>query len=1062
MRLPSLAVVLCLAILSVGPDPRAQGPSGRPEWDDLTVLHVGTEPPHVTMMVYPSTELALSNDPARSPWFRSLNGTWKLRWSPNPAARPTDFWREDVGDEGWSDVKVPGSLETQGFGMPVYVNIGYVFPFDRQAPRPPSDDNPVASYRTRFDLPSDWVGRRVLLHFDGVDSAAYVWVNGRKIGYSEDSRTPMEFDVTGAVRPGSNLLAVEVYRYSDGSFLEDQDMFRLSGIFRDVYLWSPAAQHVRDFEVKTDLDARYRDATLGVRAMVVNTGKAAAAVRLDLELRDASGARVASASRRLRPAPGGGDTPADFRLQVRNPLKWTAETPSLYTLLLTLRSSGGQVLEVVPSRVGFREVSIAGGKILVNGYPVLFKGVNRHEHHPVTGHHVDRETMVRDIELMKQHNVNAVRTSHYPNTPLWYDLTDQYGLYVIDEANIESHGFGSNPKNRLANDPAWTPAHLDRMARMVERDKNHPSVVIWSMGNEAGDGLNFAETYKWTKRRDPSRPVHYEGSSSVGGNSSDINSFMYPTPKQTEELAAKRPEMPLLLCEYTHAMGNSNGGLQHYWDLFYSGRNMRGAFVWDWVNQGIRQAVPAPYQMAGRPDTFLAYGGFWEDPAGQHNDWNFSQNGLISADRVPYPGLRALKYVYRYLHASVIDAASGQVAVRNWFDFLNARDVASLAWSISANGRTLHAGSVDLPDIPPGEQREMTLPMPAIAPEPGAECFLNLSFVTKAAAPWAPAGHEIAWEQFPLPIEAPPAPARPAAPPLGIEEWGTLTYFTGKDFSITFDRLAGTMRSYSVRGRRLIERGPVPDFWRAMTDNDLGAWKSVGFAARKNPALDTTIWREAGPAWRVKDVEVARLDDGRARVRVSGVLPVNQAPYDVTYTIAGDGEVVVDASYTPGAGPVAMMPRFGMQLVLAAGLETMTWYGRGPHETYWDRAFEPVGVFTGTVAGQWVEYSRPQENGNKVDVRWVTLTGPDGIGLRAQGDPVLEVSASHATARDLEKADYTFQVPRRAQVFLNLDHRQMGVGGVDSWSQKAWPLEPYRLPGDRPYRYRFTLTPVLK
>ena len=479
---------------------------------------------------------------------------------------------------------------------------------------------------------------------------------------------------------------------------------------------------------------------------------------------------------------------------------WSAEAPALYTLLLTLRSASGQVLEVVPSRVGFREVSIAGGKILLNGRPILFKGVNRHEHHPETGHYVDRETMVRDIELMKRHNVNAVRTSHYPNTPLWYELADQYGLYVVDEANIECHGFGSDPKNRLTNDPAWTAAYVDRMTRMVERDKNHPSVVIWSMGNECGDGLNFAATYKWTKGRDASRPVHYEGSSSVGGPNSDINSFMYPTPQRTEELAAKRPEMPLLLCEYTHAMGNSNGGLQHYWDLFYSGRNMRGAFVWDWVNQGIRQSVPPPYQAGSGPGTFLAYGGWWEDRVGQHNDENFSQNGLISADRIPFPGLRAIKYVYRSLHGSAVDPRSGRIAVRNWFDFLNARDAASLSWSVSANGKALHQGTVDLPDIPPGEQREVALPIPAITPEPGTEYWLNLSFVTRADSSWAPKGHEIAWEQFPLPVEVPPAPSRASAPPLGIEEWGRLTYFTGREFSLTFDRLAGAMLCTACAG----------------------------------------------------------------------------------------------------------------------------------------------------------------------------------------------------------------------------------------------------------------------
>ncbi|HSK08186.1 MAG TPA: glycoside hydrolase family 2 TIM barrel-domain containing protein, partial [Vicinamibacterales bacterium] len=581
-----------------------------------------------------------------------------------------------------------------------------------------------------------------------------------------------------------------------------------------------------------------------------------------------------------------------------------------------------------------------------------------------------------------------------------------------------------------------------------------------SMGNECGDGLNFAEAYKWTKARDASRPVHYEGSSSHGGPNSDINSFMYPTPRRMEALAAKRPAVPLLLCEYTHAMGNSNGGLQEYWDLFYSGRNMRGAFVWDWVNQGIRQPVPAAHRVPGGAETFLAYGGWWEDRVGQRNDDNFNQNGLVSADRKPYPGLRAIKHVYRYLHGSSSDPATGRITVRNWYDFLNARDAATLRWSVTADGKPLHAGTLDLPDIPPGEQRELTVPIPPLTPAPGAEYWLNLSFVTRADAPWAPRGHEIGWEQFQLPVQAAPAPASPAPPPLAMEDWDRLTYFRGPDFSLTFDRLSGTISTYSFRGKRLIERGPVPDFWRAMTDNDLGAWKSVGNAARTDPSADITAWRGAGEGWRIRDVQVSRLDEGRAQVRVSGTLPLGEAPYEVTYTIAGDGEVAVEASYSPGHAKVAMMPRFGMQLVIAPGLDTITWYGRGPSETHVDRRFEPVGTHTGTVAEQWVEYSRPQENGNKTDVRWVTLTGADGVGLMARGDPTLGVGASHVSAADMEAADYTFQLPRRPQIFLNLDGAQMGAGGIDSWSRNAYPLEPYRIPSDKPHRYRFVIGPV--
>jgi len=1036
-----------------------QAPTPRPEWDDPAVLHVGTERPHATLMVYPSADLASTGDRTRSPWFKSLNGSWKFNWAPGPAGRPADFFREGFTDAAWTSIRVPASIETQGFGIPIYVNEGYVFPYDRNAPRPPRDNNPVGSYRTTFEVPADWNGRQIFLHFDGVDSAFYAWVNGERVGYSEDARTPAEFNITRFVRPGKNLLAVEVYRFSDGSFLEDQDMFRLSGIYRDVYVWSAPAQHVRDVEVKTDLDAMYENATLIVKADLVNAAKAASAASLTAELHDPAGSRVAGDRVRVRLAPDG-RAAASFRIPVRKARKWSAETPVLYRLLLTLSDAEGRVLEVIPTRVGFREVEIANGRLLVNGRPVLFKGVNRHEHDPATGHTLEGALMVRDIELMKQHNVNAVRTSHYPNDPLWYDLADQYGLYLFDEANIECHGFGANPKNRLTNDPAWTPAYVDRIERMVERDKNHPAIVVWSLGNECGDGLNFAAAYKWLKLRDPSRPVHYEGSSSEGGPNSDINSFMYPPPATMAELAKKRPDRPLILCEYSHAMGNSNGGLKEYWDLFYSGTNMQGAFVWDWVNQGIRQKVPPEFRADAGRDTFFAYGGWWEDRIGQHNDENFCQNGLVAADRTPYPGLSAIKYVYRYLHGAPVDPAAGRITVKNWFDFVNAKDVAVGAWKVTANGRQVASGLLPELDIAPGQQREFTVPLPAIMPAPATEYWLNLSFTTKDETLWAPKGHEIAWEQWKLPIEAPPALPAPAPPALGIEDWGRLTYVTGKDFALVFDRLLGAIQSYSYRGVRLLERGPRPDFWRAMTDNDLGAWKSVGNAAHRDPKLDITVWRHAGPSWSVKDVQVQRVDTGTARATVTATLPLVEAGYTLTYTITGDGDIVVEAGYAPGAKNLAMMPRFGVELVVGPGLEQIAWYGRGPLETYADRQFERVGLYSSTVAAQWVEYSRPQENGNKTGVRWVELTNHDGVGLRAVGLPTLSVSASHATKDDMEGADYSFKLPRRAEVYLNLDMAQMGVGGIDSWSPNAYPLEPYRIAPDKPHAYRFRLTPI--
>jgi beta-galactosidase len=1041
----------------------------REEWDDPSVLHLNTEPPHATMMVYPSAELARRGARDESPWFRSLNGVWKFQYSASPAARPAGFERLSFDDTPWSDIRVPGNWELQGFGTPIYSNSRYPFAYEPGNPRAPRNDNPVGSYRTVFEVPPDWAGRRILLHFAGVDSAFYVWVNGRRVGYSEDSRTPAEFDVTSQVRSGPNVLAVEVYRWSDGSYLEDQDMFRLSGIFRDVYLWSAALTHVRDFEFRTNFDQARRDATLSATAIVSNRGPSSASTSVALQLFDANGREVARPITRTVRVVVGANERVALALPVPAPRRWSSETPYLYTALVTLKDADGKVLEVIPSRVGFRTVEIRGGRLLVNGQAILVKGVNRHEHSPDLGHYVERAWMVRDIELMKQHNINAVRTSHYPNDPEWYALCDEYGLYVMDEANIESHAYGLGPENRLANDLAWQPAHLDRIRRMVERDKNHPSVIVWSLGNEGGDGPNFAAGYQWARRHDPSRPVHYQGSTRHGGSNSDINSFFYITPADVAERARQRPDMPLIISEYSHAMGNSSGGLKEYWDVFYSGTNAQGAFVWDWVDQGIRQPVPvAARRDGGARSTFFAYGGYWEDRTGVRHDSNFCQNGLVAADRVPHPGLRAIKYVYRYLHAAPADLAAGTITVKSWFDDVNPKDLVEGRWDILANGRVIVSGPIPEIDLAPRQQRTIALGLPALVAEPGVEYFLNVSFALKRETAWAPRGYEIAWEQWPLAL-----PARPPAPPtasdvpapsnpLWIAEDGHVARITGREFALVFDKLNGVLTSYSYRGVKLLDRGPLPDFWRAPTDNDSGAWKSLGTAARADPALDILAWRTAGPGWKVTDVQVRRVDDTAAAITVSAALPRVGGTYTMTYDIRGTGEVVVHANYRPGPGPVAMMPRFGLELVATPGLENIAWYGRGPAETYSDRAFERVGVYTSTVSREWVEYARPQENGNKSDVRWVELTNAQGFGLRAEGRPLLSVTARHFRSSDIEQAAYSIDLPARPETYLNLDMAQMGVGGIDSWTKLAYPMDAYRIAGDQPHAYTVRLSPVAR
>lgn len=1016
------------------------------EWADPAVIEQGAEVPRATFQSYPERAQALTNDRTRSPWFHSLNGTWRFHWSPSPASRPTDFHRPDFADSGWPTLPVPSSWQMHGYGRPVYTNILYPFPQDpRAAPATPREQNEVGSYRRRFVIPANWQGMDVFLNFEGVDSAFYVWVNGQRVGYSEDSRTSAEFRITKHLKPGENVLAVEVYQYSDGSFVEDQDMWRMSGIFRDVYLWAAPASRVRDIEVRTTLDAAYRDATLTVKTQLE-----APAGSLTLELLDPGGR--AAIPPQTRPAAA----EVTFSAVVGNARLWSAETPTLYQLLLTQRDASGREVAVTPLRVGFRQVEIKNGKLLVNGRAVLIKGVNRHEHDPDRGKVPTEALMRRDLELMKQFNVNSVRTSHYPNAPRFYELCDEYGLYVMDEANIEIHHYGNDRRNRLIQDPAWKEVLLHRVRRMVERDKNHASIISWSFGNESGDGENARAAYEWAKQRDPSRPFHNEGSTSNDGLNADINSFMYPSAERSAKLAAERRFLPLILCEYTHAMGNSNGGLKEYWDLFYADNNAQGGYVWDWVDQGIRQPVPPAWrELSGRAD-FFAYGGWWEDSAGLHNDGNFCMNGLVSAGRDPHPGLHAIKYVYRYLHATPGDLAKGEVRVRNWHDFIRASDIAEGRWELLANGQPIATGALPELAIPPGEERAYTLPLPKVTPAPGVEYHLTLRFLLKHDTPWAARGHELAWDQLELPWRAPAAAVVMPSGELAMKREGARLWLSSDHFAASFDQVQGTLVSYAWRGRNLIERGPRPDFWRAMTDNDIGAWKAIAVAATQRPELNWLAWREQGPGWKAIEFRAERVSPAVVRVLAAGPL-ANGGRIAFTYTVESTGRVDVDVEYTPAAGVLPFMPRAGSELILSPGLDHIRWFGRGPLETHWDRQFEPLGVYESTVAREWVDYSRPQENGNKTDVRWMELAAPGGFGLRITGKSPLSMAARHVSQQDMESAAYSFMLPRKPQVHVNVDLRQMGVGGIDSWSPNALPLEKYRIPGGEPWRFGYRI-----
>jgi beta-galactosidase len=1009
------------------------------EWEDPAVFAINKEPPHATAFPFENRALALRRDLHASTYFQSLNGRWKFHWVRKPADRPAEFYLDGYDDRGWPEIPVPGSWEVNGFGIPIYLNQPY--PFEANPPFIRHEDNPVGSYRTHFTVPDHWQGRRVYLHFGAVESAMYVWVNGRQVGYSEDSRLPAEFDVTEYVRPGDNLLAVEVYRWSDGSYLEDQDFWRLSGIERDVYLVAAPEVHVRDFEIVAALDSAFVDGVLDVRLEVENRGTGRAEQwGLLVDLVDGTGASVLprGAIGRDLSVTGGGRANVGFRETVPAPRHWTAETPNLYTVLITLTDASGETVEVLGSRVGFRNVEIRGGQLLVNGVAVLLKGTNRHEHDPVTGHVLSEETMRRDVELMKQFNLNAVRTSHYPNDPRWYDLADEYGLYIVDEANIESHGMGYGLATTLGNAPAWKAAHLDRTIRMVERDKNHPSVIIWSLGNEAGNGANFYATYQWIKTRDPTRPVQYERAGLEWNT--DIYVPMYPGIDYIIRYAEQQPARPLIMCEYAHAMGNSVGNLTDYWDAIKRYPALQGGFIWDWVDQGLLTRNAQGKEIFG-------YGGDF-GPRGTSSDGNFLINGLVSPDRKPHPSLWEVKKVYQSIDVEPVALGRGAVAVTNAYQF---RDLANvrLVWSRLADGVPIDSGVVETLDLRAGERKEITLPLPGTAPIRDAEYHLTVSFRLKTAEGLVPAGHEIAWEQFPLPVAVQLPITEPVAhAPLTVEERDSVVVVSGDRFGVTFDVRNGELLSYRYKGRELIREPLRPNFWRAPNDNDFGGdWQhKLG------------MWKSAGDRWEFRYVQVERPTPDEVRVTVSGLVRPVSATYTSVYTVRASGEVAVENHFVPGREDLPRMPRFGMRMTMPAGFDRIVWFGRGPHESYWDRqAGARVGRYEGTVAEQFHPYVRPQETGNKTDVRWMAVVDRDGTGLLFVGEPLLSVSALHFAMEDLDPGPEKLPIHAgdlvpRPETYLHVDYRQMGVGGTNSWGTTA--LMQYSLPYQE-YRYQF-------
>ncbi len=995
-------------------------------------------------MVYPNVAAAKSYDKTKSSWFQSLNGDWKFNWSLKPAERPEGFYKTNFDDSSWTTIPVPSNWEMEGHGLRWYTNTRY--PFPKQQPKAPHNWNPVGSYRTNFEVPANWDGRETLIHFDGVQAAFYLWINGEKVGYSQGSRTPAEFNISKYLKPGKNQLAAEVYRWCDGSYLEDQDFWRLSGIYRDVYLFSTAQSHMRDFTVVTELDDQYKNAKLKVDVEILKPKGT-----VELSLVDANGTEVFKTQSKKAQAA------VSFKIPVYGPQKWNAESPYLYRAYLTLKDSKGKVVEVIPQNIGFRETEIKGNRWMVNGREVLVRGVNRHEHHPDTGHYIDRESMLRDIKLLKENNFNAVRTSHYPNCPEWYDLCDQYGIFLWDEANIESHGYGYGSAS-LAKDPKWEAQHLNRIERMVERDKNHPSVITWSMGNEAGDGVNMTACKQWLADNDPTRPVHYERA--MGGDNTDIDNVMYRSPKRIRW--ARDGKKPYILCEYEHAMGNSNGNAKEYWDLFYADNALQGGFVWDWMDQGIRQNVPAEFKknIGNGPvkEDFFAYGGWWEDKAKNHftgkigvrHDDNFCMNGLIASDWTPHPGTYAMKHLQRAIHVNAVDIKKGKFKIKNWFDFSNAKGLVNGTWTIEANGKQIKTGKLEELDIKSRAEMTITVPMPSEA-KAGVEHTITFRFFAKEGYhPFVKTGHELAWDQFILPNAKQKATvALSELKALSVKNGTKSVNVTGDNFSVVIDKNSGQLVSYKANGKELIARGGQLNYWRALVDNDRPTVK-------KNHINHG--WENAGENAAVENIDVNKIGSSAVKITVTYLMKEARTGAAVVYTIGGNGEVIVEAGTDVSNAKGLSYPlRFGMKWQVPAAYDTMTWFGRRG-ETHNDRNFEAIGIHSGSVDSQWVEYSKPQENGNKSDVRWVALTDSSNNGLliSINGAPI-NASARFYSQNTIQESKYSFQMERDKNIFLNIDGYQCGVGGIDSWG--ATPLTKYRMT-DKTYAYSFRMRPI--
>ncbi len=1080
----------------------------KPYWQDIQVVAVNKEKPRSSFMSYADRETALTSRFEKSPYYSLLNGTWKFFFVDSYKDLPQNITDPSVNTSSWDDITVPGNWEIQGHGIAIYTNHGYEF--KPRNPQPPSlpEANPVGVYRRDIEIPAGWDNRDIYLHIGGAKSGLYVYLNGKEVGYSEDSKNPAEFLINKYLQPGKNVLTLKIFRWSTGSYLECQDFWRMSGIERDVFLWSQPKASIQDFRVISTLDDTYTNGIFKLAVDLKNHTQETKNLNVGYELLDAKGNLVTSEANDIWVSPVGPQT-ASFEHDLKNVAPWSAEHPNLYKLLMTIKEDG-KVIEVVPFNVGFRRFEMKqidqvaeNGKpytvLLFNGQPVKFKGVNIHEHNPETGHYVTEDIMRKDFELMKQNNINAVRLCHYPQDRKFYELCDEYGLYVYDEANIESHGMYYSLKKggTLGNNPEWQIPHMDRTMNMYERNKNYPSVTFWSLGNEAGNGYNFYQTYLYLKDKEingMNRPVNYERA--LWEWNTDMYVPQYPSAEWLEEIGRKGSDRPVAPSEYSHAMGNSSGNLWDQWKAIYKYPNLQGGFIWDWVDQGILERDDN-----GRE--YYTYGGDYGVNA--PSDGNFLCNGLVNPDRTPHPAMAEVKYAHQNIGFEAIDLANGLFRITNRFHFTNLKKY-MIHYSVTANNKVVRSGKVSL-DIEPQASKEFTVPVGNLKPQAGTEYFVNFNVTTVEKEPLIPIGHEIAYDQFRLPIEGPKKALKTSGPELTVSTNGDNLSASSSKVNFVFNKKTGIVTSYKVDGTEYFSEGfgIQPNFWRAPTDNDYGN----GMPKRLQ------IWKESSKNFNVTDATVT-MDGNNAVVNVNYLLPAGNL-YIVNYTIYPNGAVNVaahftstdmdaaqtevseatrTATFTPGRDAARKeasklnVPRIGVRFRLPASMNQVEYFGRGPAENYWDRnAGSMIGLYKSTADELYFPYVRPQENGHHTDTRWVSISsGKKGLLIQADNTigfnalrnsiedfddeeatglprqwsnftPEQVANHDEATAKNvLRRQHHINDITPRDFVEVCVDLKQQGVAGYDSWGSRPEPA--YTLPANREYKWGFTLIPL--